>query len=252
MSSCRRDSAAAIGWAPSPFQFEVGVANLGIALASFYAAFMGYQARGAVAVAAACFLGGAGVGHLIDIALGDNFAAGNAGPILITDFLTPIAVLALLVAFPPATKARVQAKAQQSLEQRIAATADKASAPRTENAPRRVEDELEQARVSMRDQLGARSDARGATRRQALARGRRQVATEKGTGKIRRVSRQCLANTSVPPSFSISSTSYGSVSSPCSMPGEPMGMPGTVKPTASGRSAMSRLMSVAGTWPSTM
>jgi hypothetical protein len=150
------DSAAAIGWAPSPFQFEVGVANLGIALASFYAAFKGYQARGAVAVAAACFLGGAGVGHLIDIALGDNFAAGNAGPILITDFLTPIAVLALLVAFPPVANARVQAKAQQSLEQRIAATADKAPAPRTENAPRRIEDELEQARVSMRDQFGAR------------------------------------------------------------------------------------------------
>jgi hypothetical protein len=150
-------SAAAIGWAPSPFQFEVGVANLGIALASFYAAFMGYGARGAVAVAAACFLGGAGIGHLIDIALGDNFAAGNAGPILFTDFLTPMTVLALLVAFPPVAGAPVKAKEQAPLERRIAAAAaDKTSAPLAERAPRRIEDELEQARVSMRDQLGPR------------------------------------------------------------------------------------------------
>ena len=113
-------SAAAIGWAPSPFQYEVGVANLGIAVASFYAAFMGYQARAAVSAAAACFLGGAGVGHLIDIALGDNLAPGNAGPILVTDFLTPIAVLALLVAFPPVTNQRTQAM-EQPLAQRIAA-----------------------------------------------------------------------------------------------------------------------------------
>src|SRR5215471_15104156 len=30
-------SAASIGWAPSPFQYEVGVANLGLGLASLYA-----------------------------------------------------------------------------------------------------------------------------------------------------------------------------------------------------------------------
>ena len=113
-------SAAAIGWAPSPFQFEVGVANLGIALASFYAAFGNYGARAAAAVAASCFLAGAGVGHLIDIAQGDNLTPGNAGPILFTDFLTPIAVLALLVAFPPVAAERAQMK-EQPLAQRIAA-----------------------------------------------------------------------------------------------------------------------------------
>jgi len=122
------DSAAAIGWAPSPFQFEVGVANLGIALASFYAAFAGYGARAAAAVAASCFLAGAGVGHLLDIAQGDNLTPGNAGPILFTDFLTPITVLALLVA------ERAQAK-EQPLAQRIAA-AGKSS--RRKGAPGRA------------------------------------------------------------------------------------------------------------------
>lgn len=90
-------AAAAIGWAPSPFQFEVGYANLGIGLASLYAAYTGFYARVAVAIAASCFLIGAGIGHVVDISEHGNLAPGNAGPILISDFLTPMAVLALLL-----------------------------------------------------------------------------------------------------------------------------------------------------------
>ena len=89
-------SAAAIGWPDSPFQFEVGVANLGIGLASLYAAFRAFEARLAASLAAAAFLMGAGVIHIKDIVATGNLAPGNAGPILVTDFLTPIAVLALL------------------------------------------------------------------------------------------------------------------------------------------------------------
>ncbi|MFO7477505.1 MAG: DUF6790 family protein [Methyloceanibacter sp.] len=90
-------AAASIGWAPSPFQYEVGVANLGIGLASIYAAFRGFEARLAAGIAAACFLIGAGIGHVRDILATGNFAPGNAGPIMVTDFLTPIAVFVLLV-----------------------------------------------------------------------------------------------------------------------------------------------------------
>lgn len=90
-------AAAAIGWQPSPFQFEVGYANLGIGLASLYAAFTGFYARVAVAIAATCFLVGAGIGHVHDIVAYGNLNPGNAGPILVTDFLTPMAVLALLL-----------------------------------------------------------------------------------------------------------------------------------------------------------
>jgi Na+/melibiose symporter-like transporter len=89
-------SAASMDWATSPFQYEVGVANLGLGLAAIYAAFRGLEARLAVAIAAASFLVGAGIGHLRDIATTGNLAPGNAGPIMVTDFLTPIAVLVLL------------------------------------------------------------------------------------------------------------------------------------------------------------
>ncbi len=91
-----QQAAAAIGWQPSPFQFEVGVANLGIGVAGLYAAFRGFQARLATNLVSAGFLGGAGVGHIRDIVQAGNFAPGNAGPILFTDFLTPVVIFGLL------------------------------------------------------------------------------------------------------------------------------------------------------------
>jgi Family of unknown function (DUF6790) len=39
------ESAQAIGWATSPFQSEVGSANLGLGLAGLYAAFRSFEAR---------------------------------------------------------------------------------------------------------------------------------------------------------------------------------------------------------------
>ena len=92
------EAARAIGWATSPFQSEVGAANLGIGLAGLYAAFRSYEARFATALAVAGFLCGAGVVHINDIVRAGNFAPGNAGPILFTDFLTPIVTFLLLAA----------------------------------------------------------------------------------------------------------------------------------------------------------
>jgi len=89
-------SAAGIGWPDSPFQLEVGMANLGMALASLYAAFRGFEARLAAILAAAPFFMGAGLIHIRDIAATGNLAPGNAGPIMVTDFLTPIAAVVLV------------------------------------------------------------------------------------------------------------------------------------------------------------
>jgi hypothetical protein len=88
--------ARAIGWQTSPFQFEVGAANLGIGLAGLYAAFCSFEARLATGLALACFLIGAGIVHIRDIIASGNFAPGNAGPILFTDLLTPLAIFVLL------------------------------------------------------------------------------------------------------------------------------------------------------------
>src|SRR5436190_22451299 len=89
-------AAQAIGWQTSPFQFEVGVANLGIGFAGLYSAFRSFEARLATNLVLACFLIGAGIGHIRDIVDAGNFAPGNAGPILFTDLLTPTAIFLLL------------------------------------------------------------------------------------------------------------------------------------------------------------
>lgn len=97
-------AAEAIGWQTSPFQYEVGMANLALGVAGIYAAFRGFEARLATALAVACFLIGAGIGHIRDIVQAGNLAPGNAGPILYTDFLTPIAILLLLWMVRPKAK----------------------------------------------------------------------------------------------------------------------------------------------------
>jgi hypothetical protein len=109
------ESAASIGWAPSPFQFEVSVANLGLALGSLYAAFSGFQARAAMAIATSCFLVGAGIGHINEMIEDANFAPGNAGPIMVTDFLTPIAILVLLLLQPQARNASSDPRISEQL-----------------------------------------------------------------------------------------------------------------------------------------
>ncbi len=90
--------ARSIGWAPGPFQFEVGAANVGIGVAAIVtgAAFEPVAWLGAI-IAATIFLGLAGVGHIIDIVKHRNLSINNAGPILFLDFLAPIATLILWI-----------------------------------------------------------------------------------------------------------------------------------------------------------
>lgn len=62
---------------------------------------------------------------------------------------------------------------------------------------------------------------------------------------------QYVAKAPPGPSRVKATTVKGSRRSPISMPGEPMGIPGTAIPAMAGRSASSRRISRTGTWPST-
>jgi len=79
-----------IGWADSPFQTEVGLASLGFAVVGFMATRGEAPVRLAAIVGPACFLIGAGIGHLRDIAATGNLAPGSAGSVLYTDFAAPV------------------------------------------------------------------------------------------------------------------------------------------------------------------
>jgi hypothetical protein len=85
--------AKSIGWAPSPFQYEIAGANLGIGLGAIAASVLGVQAAWAMLVMAASFLWSAAAVHIADMVRNKNFAINNAGPIFWWDILTPLTLL---------------------------------------------------------------------------------------------------------------------------------------------------------------
>jgi len=89
-------SAAFIGWADSPFQFEVATASLGFAAVGFLAAFRSFDLRLAAIVGPGLFMLGAAAGHVYQMVTAHNFAPGNAGVIFYTDIIIPVFGLLLL------------------------------------------------------------------------------------------------------------------------------------------------------------
>ena len=85
-----------IGWADSPFQFEVGTASLGFAVVGFVAAFRSFDLRLAAILGPSFFLLGAAAGHVYQMVTAGNFAPGNAGVIFWMDIATPLIGFTLL------------------------------------------------------------------------------------------------------------------------------------------------------------
>ena len=91
-------SAAQIGWAPSPFQFEVGMADLAIGATACLSFWRDLSFKAAVVMINAIFLAGDAVGHVRQMIAADNFAPGNAGTPFFTDIILPVLTIALLLA----------------------------------------------------------------------------------------------------------------------------------------------------------
>ena len=89
-------AASYIGWANSPFQYEVGFASLGFAAVGFLASWRSFDMRLAAILGPALFLWGAAGGHIYQMVTARNFAPGNAGIIFWTDIFVPVIGFALL------------------------------------------------------------------------------------------------------------------------------------------------------------
>jgi hypothetical protein len=89
-------AAAFIGWADSPFQFEVGTASLGFSAIGFFAAFGSFDRRLAAILGSGIFMLGAAGGHIYQMITAHNFAPGNAGIIFWSDILLPAIGVLLL------------------------------------------------------------------------------------------------------------------------------------------------------------
>lgn len=82
-------SAANIGWQPSPFQFEVGMADLAIGIVGVLAFWGNFGFRLAATIAGIVLYGGDAIGHVQQIVESGNYAPGNAGPYFWTDVIVP-------------------------------------------------------------------------------------------------------------------------------------------------------------------
>jgi hypothetical protein len=91
--------ADSIGWGRgSPFQYEVGLANLGIGVLGVLAPSFDRGFQLAAVITFTVFYLGAAVGHVREMVVEGNTSPGNAGFILWFDIVAPLAVIALYVA----------------------------------------------------------------------------------------------------------------------------------------------------------
>jgi hypothetical protein len=90
-----------IGWQDSPFQFEVGMADLALGVAGCAAFRASFGFKAAVVLVNAIFLFGDAVGHGRQMIAAGNFAPGNAGPVFYLDIILPVATIVLLLIARP-------------------------------------------------------------------------------------------------------------------------------------------------------
>lgn len=87
-------SAAKIGWAPSPFQFEVGLSNLTLSALGIFAFFKPERYLWLVCIiSSALFIFGAGLGHIYQIIAANDHSISNSGLTLYTDLFAPMIML---------------------------------------------------------------------------------------------------------------------------------------------------------------
>jgi uncharacterized protein DUF6790 len=92
-------TAPTIGWQPSPFEWELAWAELGIGVIAILSLWRGYEMRLAATLASAIFLFGAAAQHIHLMMTAHNYAPGNAGAVLwFGDIALPLLLLILAFA----------------------------------------------------------------------------------------------------------------------------------------------------------
>lgn len=94
-------TARMIGWAPgSPFQYEVGIADMAFGLICFLCLFIRGSFWLAAIIANSFFLFGCMIGHLRSLVLAGNLAAYNIGPnIILSDLIMPLVLIGLFIVY---------------------------------------------------------------------------------------------------------------------------------------------------------
>jgi hypothetical protein len=89
------ETSASIGWSTSPYEYEVGMADLTVGVLGILCMKFRDDFWLATAIANAVWLLGDAVGHIRQMALYNNHAANNSGIFLVTEIMMPIVILLL-------------------------------------------------------------------------------------------------------------------------------------------------------------
>jgi hypothetical protein len=90
-------AAADIGWEVSPFQFEVGMADLAIGATACLSFWRNLDFKAAAVMVSSIFFLGDAVGHVKQMLVAGNFAPGNAGVPFYSDVVLPVLMIGLLM-----------------------------------------------------------------------------------------------------------------------------------------------------------
>ena len=90
------ETSASIGWSTSPYEYEVGMADLTVGVLGVLCLWFRGNFWLATAIANAFWLLGDAIGHVRQVIENNNHAENNSGLFLYLEFLMPVAILALL------------------------------------------------------------------------------------------------------------------------------------------------------------
>jgi hypothetical protein len=76
-------AASSIGWEVSPFQFEIGVADIAIGLTAIMSFWKTQSFKAATISYVTLFYAGVAIGHIREAVLADNFSGNNFGSLLL-------------------------------------------------------------------------------------------------------------------------------------------------------------------------
>ncbi len=89
-------TSASIGWATSPYEYEVGMADLTVGVLGLLCVWFRGNFWLATAIANAVWLLGDAVGHIRQVVEANNHAENNSGLFLYLELAIPVVILALL------------------------------------------------------------------------------------------------------------------------------------------------------------
>ncbi len=85
-----------IGWQPSPFEFEVGIADMALGIVAILSFWRGFEFKAAIAVYAILFYAGVSVGLFVQSFEHGDFAPDNFGILLILTLARIVALIWLV------------------------------------------------------------------------------------------------------------------------------------------------------------